>query len=145
MGVRWRLTNETTLEQFSAFVRNAWSKGHHPTVEFLDHRTLDQNSLIYAWYSDIAKARGDMTALNARCMSKYWCGLPILMTESEVFRDRWDRLIRNTFEYEQKLELMEWFPVSSLMSKKQLSQYLERMHEYWGKNGVQLEWPEVAS
>ena len=44
--------------------------------------------------------------------------------------------------YEDKLILMEWFPVTSLMTTPQLSQYLESVQRHYQRLGVWLEFPE---
>lgn len=105
-------------------------------------RTADQNSLIYAAYNDIAKQLGDRTPLDVRKESKLHLGIPILRTEDAEYRERYDKLIRHRFSYEEKLELMADWPVTSLMNTNQLSQYFEAMIEYWSKRGIVIKTPD---
>lgn len=109
--------------------------------QFNKKRSNDQNALSHAWYRDVATQKEDLTGLQARCESKLHCGVPILLTDSDKFREQWYRMIKDRFTYEEKLELMEWFPVTSLMGTKQMSYYLERMQIYWGREGVTLQFP----
>ena len=84
----------------------------------------------------------DISPLAVKNISKLHCGVPLLRAEDDFFREKWDRLIKKHFSYEQKIELIEWVQVTSLMSKKQLSAYLERVREYWSKAGVILSFPD---
>jgi hypothetical protein len=104
-------------------------------------RTLSQNAVSHVWYGHIEKRLDGYDALSAKCESKLYCGVPMLLADEEHFREQWEKLIKDRFTLEEKLELMEWFPVTSLMSVKQLSRYLERMQAYWRKAGVNLEFP----
>lgn len=58
------------------------------------------------------------------------------------FRERYDSLIRARFSYEEKLKLMRWFPVTSLMSVDQLSRYLEAVRDDYARSGVFLDFPD---
>lgn len=61
------------------------------------------------------------------------------------FRQQYDSLVKDRFTYEEKLELMRWFPVTSLMTKAQESKYLEAVQAHWAKRGVQLNFPDQAA
>lgn len=106
-------------------------------------RSLSQNDISHAWYEQVARELREDTPLGAKCESKLVCGVPILRAEDPEFRAQYDALVRDRFSYEEKLELMKWFPVTSLMSKAQLSQYLEAVQRHWGKRGVSLQFPEA--
>jgi hypothetical protein len=124
---------------FNALKKVADDKLYRFRFEEIDDRSLSQNDQSYVWYGVIAEYLGDRTALDARCESKLYCGVPILLSDDEDFRKKWYTLIKDRFTVEEKIELMEWFPVSSLMSKKQFTRYLERMQAYWARSGVVLE------
>jgi hypothetical protein len=47
-------------------------------------------------------------------------------------------------DYERKLSCMKYVPVTSLMTKPQLSKYLEAMRDDFLRRGVMLEFPEAA-
>jgi hypothetical protein len=103
-------------------------------------RSLDQNAISHAWYEQISRELREQTVLQVKAQCKLMYGVPILRAEYAVFREAYDAKIKNGFSYEQKLILMESFPVTSMMTKPQLSQYLEAMQAaYRGK--VALEFP----
>lgn len=104
-------------------------------------RSIDQNAISFVWYHQIHQELREDTALGVRCESKLVCGVPILRAEDEDFRATYDRLIR-PMSYEDKLELMKVLPVTSLMTKPQLSQYLEAMQKHWSKRNVTLLFPD---
>lgn len=93
-------------------------------------RTTSQNALINAWYNEIDNRLGLLVG-ETRAQCKLFFGVPILRAEDEKFREGYDRLIKGRMTQEEKLELMRWFPVTSLMSKKQLSRYAESIQAYY--------------
>ena len=87
----------------------------------------------------------DRSPLSVKCESKLTCGVPILRAEDEDFRAFYDNAVKRNLSYEQKLEAMKFIPVTSLMNVKQLSQYLEDVQQYWGRQGVFLAFPDDYS
>lgn len=103
-------------------------------------RSLDQNAISHAWYEQIHRELREQSVLQIKAQCKLLYGVPILRAEDSDFRESYDARIKNNFTFEQKLILLESFPVTSLMTKKQLSQYLEAMQAgYRGR--VALEFP----
>lgn len=114
------------------------------TVEIVagEHRTSPQNRLQYRWYSDAATQLGDRTADEVKRYCKLHFGVPILRAESELFREKYDRLLRPR-PYAEKLEMMEFWPVTSVMTVPQETQYLDAMQRHWTAQGVRLTDPEA--
>lgn len=106
-------------------------------------RSLDQNAISHAWYEQLARELREDEALGHKCYCKLHHGVPILRAEDEEFRDAYDATIKG-MTYEQKLQVMRLLPVTSLMTKEQLSKYLEAMQADFAKRGVRLEFPETA-
>ena len=109
-------------------------------------RTGQQNALAFAWYLDIANQLGDRTAADARAHCKLYHGVRMLHTESEPFRMAWDRLIKGRFTLEEKLELMlppHDYPVTRLMTVKQMTAYLDGISREFTAQGVRLTDPEA--
>lgn len=104
-------------------------------------RTLDQNAIAHVWYEQVARELREDDAAGVKCFCKLHFGVPILRDESDEFREKYDRLIK-PMRYDEKLELMEWFPVTSLMTTPQLSKYLEKVQAHYQGRGVWLEFPE---
>lgn len=70
--------------------------------------------------------------------------MPILRAEDEEFRTFYDGALKG-LSYEQKREAMKFVPVTSLMTKPQLSKYLEAMQNDFIGRGVRLEFPKGES
>tara|TARA_R110000787_G_scaffold35625_1_gene91341 strand:+ start:4822 stop:5292 length:471 start_codon:yes stop_codon:yes gene_type:complete len=90
-------------------------------------RTLLQNRTQWQHYRDAAR-QGDQTAEEYKCYCKLRFGVPILRRDSEAYREKYDRIIK-PLGYEKKLELMATpfdFPVTSAMSVRQHSEFLEK-------------------
>jgi len=111
------------------------------------HRTTDQNRLQWLWLNEIAEQLGDRTAEEIRAECKLRFGVPILRAENEAFRDKYDRIVK-PLPYEAKIELMGEpidFPVTRLMTTKQLTQYLDAIYAHYTAQGCRLTIPEPAA
>jgi len=106
-------------------------------------RSLSSNALSHAWYNEAATQTND-TPQNVRSFCKLNYGVPILIAESEHFADRYNRSIRDTLNYEQKLLAMDLLDVTSLMNKGQMNRYLNDMQRDYANRGIILETPEDA-
>lgn len=106
-------------------------------------RSLDQNAISHAWYEQVARELREDDANGVKRQCKLLYGVPLLRAEEPEFRQKYDGLVRERFSYEEKLELMDWLPVTSLMTKDQLSRYLEAMQRAYAKRGVVLTFPEA--
>lgn len=106
-------------------------------------RTLPQNDITHVWYGQIARELPDDDALGWRCYCKLHHGVPILRAEDAEFRDMYDSIIKGR-SYEEKLLMMKYLPVTSLMSRKQLSAYAEAVQADFRERGVFLLFPEVG-
>lgn len=107
-------------------------------------RTDRQNKLQRQWCEDVAQQLGDRTAEDVRAYSKLHFGVPIMRQASAKFREAYDRIIK-PLPYENKLELMAEpfdFKVTSLMTTKQKTEYLDAMSRHWSAQGVRLTDPE---
>ena len=105
-------------------------------------RTLQQNALSHAWYEQIAAELREDTAANIKAECKLRYGVTILRAEDAEFRAMYDGALK-AMTYEQKLAVMHYLPITSIMTTTQLSQYLEAVRKaYDGR--VRLEFPDDA-
>lgn len=109
------------------------------TVEVVDgkRRSVEQNRLQRRLINEIAEQTGQ-TPEEVRAFCKLTLGVPILRAESEVFAEKYDRLIRPRSVAE-KLELMAEpfdFPVTRLMTTKQKTAYLDAILAHFAGLGV---------
>lgn len=117
------------------FLRLRWTAG--------SKRSLDQNAIAHAWYEQVARELREDDALGVKCYAKLHHGVPILRAEDADFRATYDLVIR-PLPYERKLQAMKQWPVTSLMTKPQLSAFLEAVRDDFRTRGVYLEFPEPA-
>lgn len=105
-------------------------------------RSIDQNAISHSWYEQIATELREDTVLAIKCQCKLQYGVPILRAEDADFRAMYDASIKGR-TYEEKLAIMKYLPVTSLMTTAQLSQYLEAMQTAYASRGVYLEFPNA--
>lgn len=103
-------------------------------------RSLPQNAITHAWYGQLARELPEDDALGWKCYCKLHHGVPILRAEDDEFRGAYDTVIK-PLSYEKKIIAMRCWPVTSLMTKPQLSRYAEAMQADFGGRGVRLEFP----
>jgi len=102
-------------------------------------RSVPQNSKAHAWYNQIDKQLNTPVG-ETKCHCKLYYGVPILRAEDEQFARGYDELIKHRFTVEEKLRLMEWFPVTSLMSKSQKARYMETIQTVYAQHfGIVLD------
>lgn len=124
--------------------------GAHPhpfrcTVLAGADRTKDQNALAFKWYAEIARDLPQYDASSARAECKLDIGIRMLHAENEQFREQWNRLIRDRYTYEEKLELMlppHDYPVTRIMTAKQMTRFLDEIRLRFSAQGVRLTIPE---
>lgn len=143
----WTVNSESALQAFIGDMRDLFKQHKFVKVsaKIGKARSLDQNAISHCWYEQLARELKEDDALGWKAYCKLHHGVPILRAEDEQFRDFYDRTIRVTLAYDQKLDAMKFLPVTSLMSKPQLSKYLEAVRDDFLKRGVMLEFPEEAA
>ena len=142
----WVINSESSLQSAIGDLREMWN-----TYKFVKlnaktgkARSLDQNSISHAWYEQIARELREDDIIGWKCYCKLHHGVPILRAEDDEFREAYDAVIKR-LTYEQKLIAMKHWPVTSIMTKQQLSAYLESVQADFKARGVRLEFPEVAA
>lgn len=109
--------------------------------EYTELRSDLQNRLSHAWYAELAQELKEHDAIGYKSFCKLHFGVPIMRTDDDEFRAVYDSAIKG-LSYEKKIEVMKILPVTSLMSTKQLTQYLEAVKAYFYEhNGFDLKYP----
>lgn len=139
----WTINSDIALQSFIGDIRAMYNEHKYVKVSAKTgkHRSLDQNSIAHAWYEQIARELRDDDALGVKCYCKLYHGVPILRAEDEQFREVYDSSIK-LLSYENKLIAMKHWPVTSLMTKPQLSKFLEAVRDDFRRRGVNLEFPQ---
>jgi len=109
------------------------------TVEIVKgkRRSVEQNRLQRRLLNEIAE-QTDQTAEEVRAFCKLTIGVPILRNESELFAEKYDRLIKH-LPYAQKLELMAEpfdFPITRIMTTAQKTAFIEGIYRVFSEQGV---------
>lgn len=129
-----------SLQTLLGDLRDQWTRHKflRVSVKAGKDRSLPQNSLVHAWYGQIARELREDDELGWKCYSKLHHGVPILRAEDEEFRSNYDAVIK-PLSYEQKLIAMRCWPVTSIMSKDQLTNYAEAVKADFAQRGVWLD------
>lgn len=142
----WIANSEPALQTLIGDLREMWRqhKFLRVTAKAGKARSLDQNAISHAWYQQMAREDRQDDELGHKGYCKLHHGIPILRAEDAEFRAFYDGALKG-LTYEQKREAMKYVPVTSLMTKPQLSKYLEAVQSDYATRGVHLEFPEVAA
>ena len=137
------VNSQKSLHECIGEITEAWGHDKWLRVRWTNgkRRTLSQSARSHCWYDQIAKELGDQTEEEVKCECKLRFGVPILRADDPDFRDMYDSGIKG-LTYEQKLKAMRFIPVTSLMSREQLSKYLEHVQREFAGRGIVLEFPE---
>lgn len=141
---KWKatITNEVQCQSAIGMIRSEFKRTGYLRVSITDDkpRSLPQNALSHTFYEQIARELGEDSpdGVKAECKLRY--GVPILRRDDEQFRAMYDASLKG-LPYELKLQVMNYLPVTSLMSTTQLSEYLETIAKEYAKRSVVLEFP----
>lgn len=142
----WIINSESALQSCLGDIRESFrtNKFIKVSAKTGKARSLDQNGISHVWYEQLARELREDDALGYKCYCKLHHGVPILRAEDEDFKATYDSALKN-LSYEQKLQVMKYLPVTSLMTKAQLSKYLDAVQTDFLSMGVRLEYPEVSA
>lgn len=129
----------TSPEQREALVAFIMSRQIPFTAEVVKgkRRSVEQNRLQRRLLNEIAEQTGQ-THEEVRAFCKLTIGVPILRAGSDLFAEKYDRLIK-PMPYERKLEMMAEpidFPVTRLMNTAQKTAYLDEIFRVFSEQGV---------
>lgn len=110
------------------------------TVTEGEIRTNPQNDLMWKWNEEIARHRGDCSAIDVHRENKLLIGCSICM-RNDAFKAFVSKLSHLT--YEEKLEAMDFVPVTSRMSKKEMQEFMDGVERKFRAKGVPLTDPEM--
>ena len=140
------INSDNSLQDAFGILRELYQSNRYLklNIKIGKSRSLDQNAISHCWYEQLARELREENALGWKSFSKLHFGVPILRAEDEDFRAAYDASVKH-LAYEQKLQAMHFIPVTSLMTKPQLSQYLEAVQQHFLGRGVRLEFPKDAA
>lgn len=139
------VNSDESLQRFFGDVRSQYQAHRYLRISIKTGkaRTQPQNDITHVWYGQIARELPEDDALGWRCYCKLHHGVPILRAEDAEFQGMYDSIIKGR-SYEEKLLMMKYLPVTSLMNRKQLSAYAEAVQADFRERGVFLVFPEAG-
>lgn len=107
-------------------------------------RTNPQNRTINMWYAQIAAEMDQSNASDVRAECKLQFGVPILRRDNDAFRIEYDESFK-ALPYGQKRRIFKALEpaVTSIMTTKQLAEYMNAMQEHFHGAGIALIDPEL--
>lgn len=137
----WYLSNDASVAGFLKQANAARLSGKPLRIKILpDKRTLDQNALSFAIYKQIAAQSEDQSIVEIRMQCKLDYGIPILCEEEEEFANLWHK-VEQSLTYEEQLELMKSQNVTSLLSKKGFTKYIDTIIRAYSAQGYSIVFP----
>lgn len=105
-------------------------------------RTLSANALVHKWYGEVAQQLGHVTAIQVKGECHVQYGLPIRLRD-EVFAWVWSKTGAH-LSYEKQCKLFEKgvLAMTSEMTPKELSEYMDAMARDYRAQGIVLTDPE---
>ena len=103
-------------------------------------RSLDQNALQFKWAREVSEQLGDRSIEDVRRDWKLRHGVPILRADDDDFYKLYDKAIK-PLPFEMKVRFMGMVAVTSKMTVKQMSEYLNAIHDEATAMGLELTQP----
>lgn len=140
-GESWTINSDHTEAAFIRHVKTL--REQHKYITFSAprigaDRSLSVNALSHAWFAFCDKMLGEPEG-TARNMCKLHFGVPIMREADEQFRAAYDQVIK-PLEYSDKLAIMAYWPVTSIMSREQMTRFLDAVQMHYAEShGLVLE------
>jgi hypothetical protein len=106
-------------------------------------KSHDQEKLARKWFKEL-ELQGDLTEEEYRGYCKLHFGVVLAKQHSEVWAEKYDRIVK-PLPYEQKLELMMEpfdFPVTRILSTALEKKYLDNVYLFYTSKGFVLTNPD---
>ena len=140
MADGWTVNSDQSEAAFIEHIKWRRQQKKFIRVELYDSaRTIDQNAMTFELYQTIGRTLygGDTEFARNECKLQY--GVPIMRRDSEKFRQSYDKVIK-PHDHKTKLEIMEMLPVTRLMDRAQISEYIEHVKNVYTQKGVSFQY-----
>ena len=121
------------------FIDNPQGKYRITLTKWTKKRSISMNAQQHLFYTQIANAQGDKSALDVKNMCKLMFGLPIILN-SESHSDKMEFLLNKLefyqHSYESKIKLIQCLSITSLFNTAESKQYCEHMITYYNDLSV---------
>jgi hypothetical protein len=112
-------------------------------------RSLAQNRLVHKWYGELADQdpQPDHDGIYYEAYCKLHFGVGIMKEDDPEYAAFYDQFVKPR-PYEEKIEMMKppyGFPVTSEMTMKQMTRYMDIINMNAAKNGLILTQPDESN
>jgi len=143
-GQRWWVKDQFQLNALIEWIHKQWEIGKKPTLQMLEaDRSTSQNTMFYALYADIAAQMQDRTLIEVKRDCKLRYGVVLRKGADPEWGDWYDRAIK-PMSMEDKLQVMDYLPITSEFTKAQGTTYIQTILEEYGRQGFALADPRQA-
>lgn len=135
---RFDLSTSFGRESLAAYNREELIEGRPVIVEQVrPRRSNDQNSLSFAVYTQISEQSDDQTIVDIRRHCKLDFGIPVLCEAKAEYAGIYHATV-GQLDYERQLLCMDWYKVTSEMSKAVFSYYMDEVIRAYTQLGYAL-------
>jgi hypothetical protein len=133
------LTPENHSRATNAITKAISEGGQVLTIKDEDKsRNNAQNRLAFTLYNHVDTVS---KSTNAREYCKYHFGISILIADDAEMMDFF-KLVMSKLSYEERISSMVKMPVTSLMTVKQFTAFIEKIYNHYDPQGLQLPKPD---
>lgn len=120
-------------------------KKYRLTIVEWKKRSVSINAVQHGFYSEVAKHKGDQSALDIKNFCKDAFGLPILLDSAE-HGEKLEFLLNKLDYYrhshESKMKLIQCLEVTSLFTVKESKEYTDQLIFYFNENGIPIKYKD---
>lgn len=144
MTIKKLINSDRTFAEAVQILRDAYQQHRYLRMSLIEglHRSLDQNSMNFELYIHIGDQLYGGDHQHARNECKLDVGIPILCRDDDAFHEVWSRTLA-PHPREVQLAAMLMIQVTSLMTRKQNVEYINRVLDTYTVQGV--EWPSYLT
>jgi|TARA_R110000824_G_scaffold126951_4_gene286746 hypothetical protein len=132
-GISHTINSDTSELAFIQWVKELRIKHKYITFDYPKigaERSLSSNALSHVWYAFADKMLDSHESGDARRYCKLHFGVPMLRGESSQYLQDYNKYLMN-FDYEDKIRIMDYWPVTKRMSREQMNRYLTSVQYYF--------------
>ena len=105
-----------------------------------EDRTKAQNRLIHEWFADVGNQTGE-SAKEVKLRAKLDIGCPILCRDDPEFSEFFDLGLKH-LPYDKQRRSMKFVPVTSILTVRQMSEFMDQFEKEHRAQGLYLTIPE---
>lgn len=104
-----------------------------------ESRGISQNALAHVWYREAAKQLGDRHIWEVAGECKLDYAVPLLLGENQEYQNLYDLCLK-PYDRETQINILGqgYVLCTRLLTKKQFTEYLNGIQNFYGKNGIHL-------